>query len=100
MVFVLESVFDWVVEDQDQTGSHGSINVAQVALEESFDAFFGQGLLVAVKGAAIFNFDVSSFTSGLHHEFSADSVEGEGDGFTGGDHELGEEESLEKVCLL
>jgi hypothetical protein len=63
-------------------------------------AFFSQSFLEAVHGACIFDFDVGSFSARLHHQFTADSIEREGDGLTGGHNELGEEELLEEVGLL
>jgi hypothetical protein len=100
MLLILKFVFHLVVQHQYQTRAHRAVDVAQVALEEALHTFFSQGFLVTVHGTCIFDFDVGSFSTRLHHQFTTHRIERKRYSLTGGHHKLGKEELFEEVRFL
>lgn len=88
-------MLEFVVENEDQGGTDGSVDIGQVTLEETLSTFLSVNLFEAVNSASIF-FGTSTR---LHHKSSSDSIERIGQGFGEGDTELGEEELSEDVGL-
>lgn len=90
-----QPVLEFVVKNEDQSGTNGSVDIGQVTLEETTGTFLSVNLFEAIDSAAIF-FGTSTR---LHHKSSSDGVEGVGQGFGEGDTELGKEELGEHVSL-
>lgn len=88
-------MLEFVVENEDQGGTNGSVDVGQVTLEETSSTFLSVDFLEAIDSAVIF----FCTSTRLHHKSSSDGIEGIRQGFGEGDAELGEEELSEDVGL-
>lgn len=92
-------VFKLIIENQNEGGSNGSPDVGEIPFKESLNSFFSHGFLKAIHCSCILDFNVCSFSSRLHHKFSSDGIEGEGNGLRGRDHKLSKEEFFEEAAL-
>lgn len=86
-------MLEFVVENEDQGRTNGSVNVGQVTLEETSSTFLSINLSETIDGAAIF----FSTSTRLHHKSSSNGIEGIWQSFGECDTELGEEELHEDV---
>jgi hypothetical protein len=63
-------------------------------------SFFSKSFSKTIHRSSIFNFNICSFSTRLHHKFSSNSIKGERYSFTGRDYKLSKEESFKKTGLL
>jgi len=94
----VEVRLDLGVEDEHKRATSAAEHVGQRAFEEGEGTFLLGDLLDAVDCAGVL--DVSTLAARLHHQASADGVEGVGNDASTDGHDLGEEEQSDGGCFL